>query len=137
LGADAGAKVKHPAKLARLRPALARAAQKVVDAWAQDAEGVSEEYGVGGVCDDVAEAMCDVMARRRIDCRTHHWADDNHTNCLVVVDGAVWEVDVPPRVYETGAWYRYRKVEDARIAATDVTIVPLEGVLPEDLERLE
>lgn len=36
-------------KLEVLRPALARAAQSVVDCWEQDEEGYDEELGGGGV----------------------------------------------------------------------------------------
>lgn len=117
------------AALAALASKVARAAQRVYDDWEQDDEGLSEEYGGGGICDDVADAVCDVLRESGVaeDVTTWHVQDDNHTVALALMSDGVWEVDVPSGVYERGSWYNYRKVPDVRIGAGDVTVVRLGG----------
>ena len=51
-------------KLKALRSKIAKAAQKVYDKWEQDDSGYSEHFmHDGGICQDIAEAICDVFAQ--------------------------------------------------------------------------
>ena len=112
------------ARLRALRPALARAAQKVVDEWAQDDEGVDEEFGTGGACDAVARAMDDVIGQKIPEARLvdgGHEGDD-HAFLVVLTDDEAYVVDVPASVYETGGGYRWRKRVGARVMADDVVV---------------
>lgn len=123
------------ARFAKVARRVAAAAQRVVDAWEQDEDGVSDEYGSGGVCDDVAAATCDALRGLPwvLDCVTFHIEGDNHTVARVLADDGVYDVDVPPGVYETGSWYRYRKRPDAAVSAADVVVERLGG--PEEWEK--
>lgn len=109
--------------LERLRPQLAQAAQKVVDAWEQDEEGMDEVYGGGGICDDVAQAMASV-----IPWDTHDGGQDGDDHAfLVVVRGEeVAMVDIHPSSYETGGGYNWRKIPDAKIRPDEVIIEMLD-----------
>ena len=115
------------ARLKAFAPEIARAVQRVVDDWEQDEEGLSEEYGAGGICDDVAEAILDVVQGSGLaeEVVTYHWSDDNHTAVVARMSDGVYEVDVPLDVYETGSWYRYKKRPDVQVRADDVTVVRL------------
>lgn len=117
------------ARFAKVAGQVAAAAQRVVDAWEQDEDGVSDKYGSGGVCDDVAAATCDALRGLSWvrDCVTFHIEDDNHTVARVLADDGVYDVDVPANVYETGAWYVYRKRPEATVSAEDVVVERLGG----------
>lgn len=100
-------------ELTALRGRMARAAQRVYDRWDPD------EYGGGGICDDVASELLDVAlsARSAEEGRVAGWAAD-HAWALVWNDGLreACKVDIPPGVYETGGGYSWEKVEGARFS---------------------
>jgi len=97
--------------------------------WEQDETGFSEDYGCGGICDDVAQAICNVLQSTPgvIDCKTWHISDDNHTAAVAKTADGVWLVDVPPHVYEDGSWYNYKKKPDIHIGIEDVVIERLDA----------
>lgn len=110
-----------------LATAIAEAANRVYADWVQDEQGESVKYGYGGICDDVAAAICEVVDRAGVaeDVRTYHISDDNHTVALVLMPDGIFEVDIPHRTYETGSFYRYRKRPDITIEADDVVVSKL------------
>lgn len=105
-----------------IRAEIARAAQVVYDAWDQDAEGVDEEYGVGGICDDVADAIVDVLDHAGIEAVSRHDDSSNHTAAYAKLPDGVYYVDIPFRVYETGSFYCYKKRPDVTFDADDVVV---------------
>lgn len=111
-------------RLRALRPSLARAAQRVVDEWEQDDEGVDEEFGTGGACDAVARAMEDVIAQRMpgVEFRDGGQEGGDHAFVIVLTDSEAYAVDVPADVYETGGGYRWRKRRGAVISPEDVVV---------------
>lgn len=112
--------------LERLRPELAAAAQAVVDEWQPDEEGVDEDYGGGGVCDDVASAMSEVIgALDGVEITEGGHDGDDHAWLIVYDAKDAFSVDVPPGVYETGGGYRWEKIDGAQISADDVVISPV------------
>lgn len=119
-------------KLMGLRPQFAAAAQKVYDEWdASDEEFGDAEVGFGGICQDVASAMIDVLGSADIECRE---SDDiahgeQHVWCFAWDDGpTAFTVDIPPSVYETGGGYSWQKIPGVTIEAEDVSIDPIERV---------
>jgi len=111
-------------KLEALRPYFARAAQKVVDAWEQDGEGMDEELGEGGVCDRVSEALAEVVGRTlpSLGMTDGGHDGDDHAYLIVYDPIEAFLIDIPPSVYETGGGYRWRKIEGAAIDPSDVVI---------------
>ncbi len=123
------------AALEQQRAAFAAAAQQVLDDWAQDADGVSEEFGTGGACDAIARVFSDVL------CRLHYVNADGQPDMPSTMDGGqdgddhAWlvvydafeavELDLPPGVYETGGGYTWRKRPGVHVRPADIAIVKL------------
>jgi len=103
-----------------LRPALAEAAQAVVDEWEQDDDGVDEEFGSGGACDAVAQAMAGVLGA--IDTMEGGQDGDDHAYLIAYDDRDAFVVDIPPGVYERGDGYSWRKIPGIQITEDDVVI---------------
>lgn len=106
-----------------LKTKLAAAAQKVYDDWVQGSEGLSEHYGAGGICHDIAEAMCDVLGENKIDCISFHYEiGENHTAVFCKLDDGIYSVDISPYVYESGGGYSWCKKKDVKFEPSDVDI---------------
>lgn len=96
-------------KLHRLSYKLVKAAQKVYDEWEQQ-DGFDEVYGSGGICQDIAEAFCDVLFDHNINRTTFNASiGTNHVWAIVYDDEeeTAYDVDIPPHVYETGGGYTW------------------------------
>lgn len=112
-------------KVRSLKPQMAAAAQRVYNRWHPD------DYGGGGICDDVASAMSGVIAMRvaGVEVDVGGWAGD-HAFVQVWNDEEALNVDIPPGVYETGGGYSWEKIEGVRISSRDVFVdsIPLSYV---------
>lgn len=118
-----------------LRAKMAAAAQAVYDEWEQDDEGESFEYGCGGICDDIASAMAGVLREAGFEVTTQHDDSENHTAVYVLVEDSVYYVDIPHSIYETGTFYRYRKISDVTFSAGDVVIDVVDNVKWEEISE--
>lgn len=120
-------------RLNAVRPLLARAAQKVYNQWQPDEEGFDEEYGSGGICDDIAYAMEDVISSYlKISAEVEeggHEGDD-HAWLIVSKGQEAYGVNIPPGVYETGGGYRWYKRPGVRFSPGHVQIWAID---PRDL----
>lgn len=127
VGLSAGRAGGLRARLLALRPAIAKAAQAVVDAWEQDEDGMDDELGAGGVCGRVSEAISGVVYEKLEGVETTDGGQDgdDHAFPIVYDDKEAFAVDIPPGVYETGGGYRWKKRRGARITADDVVIDPV------------
>lgn len=110
-------------RLQALRPALARAAQKVYDGWEVEEDG-DDDYGGGGICDDVANALGEVVNRALDDVTIVDGGQDgdDHAFIVVLTDTEAVAVDIPPDVYERGGGYSWEKIEGVRFDAGDVVL---------------
>jgi hypothetical protein len=109
--------------LERLRPELAAAAQTVVDDWVLDED---DDYGGGGVCDDVAQALSGVISSLPgVEVVDGGHDGDDHAWVVVYDDTEAFAVDVPPGVYETGGGYAWKKIEGAKVSPDDIVIEPV------------
>ena len=110
-------------RLEALRADMASAAQAVVDEWEQDEDGWDEEFGSGGACDRVSEALAEVVARLDgVEIVDGGHDGDDHAWLIVYDHAEAYAVDVPPGVYEEGGGYSWRKIDGARIGPEDVAI---------------
>lgn len=128
-GARPSSKVNLVASLRALRAGLASAAQQIYDDWDQDGDGVDEHYGAGGICDDVAEAMAGVImsAIPGAEAITNFDESSTHTSVYVLDEGsrqAAW-VDIPPEVYERGAFYTWKKIPGVHLEGGHVQVHPI------------
>ena len=95
--------LKTVKQLNALVPELIRVSQAVYDSWAQDDDGMDVELGAGGICQDIASEICGVLSSNGFDCTTFSQPiGDQHVYTVVKLKDGVYEVDIPPGVYETG-----------------------------------
>lgn len=100
-------------------------AQKVYDAWEQDEEGIDDHYGAGGICDDIAESICEVINRKTtLECFVDYNEYDTHTSVFAYDydNKRLFNVDIPPSVYETGGGYTWKKKNDVTFDRSDVVV---------------
>lgn len=111
-------------RIKKLRPQLARAAQGAIDAWDQDDEGLDDELGEGGVCDQVAANLGLVIMEACPDVTIAEGGHDGDEHAWVIAydDTDAVGVDVPPGVYETGGGYRWKKIKGAVVRPSDVEV---------------
>src|SRR5437868_6732875 len=86
-------------RLLSLRPQMAKAAQEVYDQWAP---GEYCDYGEGGICDEVANALAHVIVQSIPDVDTTEGgqAGDDHAWVVVYNQVEAYGIDIPPNVYE-------------------------------------
>ena len=120
--------------LLSLKPKLALAAQKVYDSWEQNEEGYCDWLGEGGICQDVADAMADVLTYNNIECTTvSQTVGEQHVYVIAKTEDGIYDVDIPPHVYETGGGYCWKKIQDVKFSEKDVVIKRLSSD-PNDFE---
>ena len=97
--------------LLSLKEELAKAAQKIYDEWQQDEDGQCDYLGEGGICQDIAEAMCSILIDNNIECASvSQTIGDQHVYVVAKIKDGVYNVDIPPHLYETGSGYRWKKI---------------------------
>src|SRR5574343_627634 len=98
-----------------LKDELAASAQKVYDDWEQNEDGYCEELGTGGICQDIAEAMCGVLIRHGYECSSvSQQVGEQHVYVIAKTEDGVYEVDIPPQIYETGGGYCWKKKQGVK-----------------------
>jgi len=122
-------------RIRQLTPAMAKAAQAVYDAWNQDEDGMDEEFGGGGACDEIASEIASILAHAGIDTTEGGQDGDDHAYLYAYDDREAFEVDIPPHVYERGSGYSWTKIPGVVFEADDVQITPVKraDILAESL----
>ena len=125
------------------RPRFAAAAQRVLDGWEQDEEGVCDVLGTGGPCDMVADELQGELDFEYTDAGGvtqspgsmpgGHDGDD-HAWLIVYDDHEAVVLDLPPDVYETGGGYQWKKRRGVQIRPSDFVIesISRSDIEPED-----
>ena len=114
---------KHKSDIMSLRPQLAKAAQKVYDEWDQSGEDGDPELGFGGICQDIAEAIADVLNHHDIEAGTVSQSiGEQHVYTIAKLDDGVFEIDIHPYTYERGAGYTWKKVPGVKFKPEDISI---------------
>lgn len=110
-----------------IMPQLLQAAQHVYDQWEQDDDGYDEEYGGGGVCHDIADAMSGVLSNHNIEATSFsQQIGDVHVYVIAQFKEGVYEINIPPNVYETGSGYTWKKIPGVRFDAGDVIVAQID-----------
>ncbi len=115
--------------LHELRPKLAEAAQKEYDAWDQsDPEYGDPELGFGGLCQNVADAMGDVLNEHGIDFKIldNGGVGEQHVWVAAHDDKHAYHVDIDPYHYESGGGYNWKKKPGVQFTEDHVDISPAE-----------
>lgn len=113
--------------LMALRPQMAQKAQAIYDAWEQNEEGLDEELGGGGICDQIAQELADVIiSNTSFDIRDGGAEGDDHAWLIVRTPEGLYSIDIHPSVYETGSGYSWKKIPDVQFSPEDVEIFKLD-----------
>lgn len=109
-------------QLRQLSPQMATAAQAVYDNWEQDAEGMDWELGGGGICDRISDAIAQVIP---FETQAGGQDGDDHSWLVVKTPDGYYGVDIPPRKYETGGGYSWKKIPGVVFGPSDIEITHL------------
>ena len=96
--------------------------QSIFDDWDQDEDGYDEEYGGGGICDQIANALSSNFSLHGFDIVEGGQEGDDHAYIFVGRDGRAFEVDIPPNIYEYGGGYSWKKRKDVTFTINDFYI---------------
>lgn len=96
--------------------------QRIYDEWDQDDSGFDDEYGTGGICDAIADAISSQFSFAGFDVAEGGQEGDDHAFVYVSKDGRAWGVDVSPGVYEIGSGYSWKKIAGVEFSASDFDI---------------
>jgi len=125
-------------KLESLKTQFATVAQEVYNEWEQDHEGYDEMYGSGGICDDIADKMCDVVTSNSdYGCFTRYSEYECHTSIYVydTANRILMHVDISPYNYETGGGYTWKKIPDVKFQPEMVEIQDMSGYWDEFMDQ--
>lgn len=113
---------------------LAAAAKSVYDEWLQDEDGFDDVLGAGGICQDIASKMLEVLDSVGVQSSTtvHTTIGENHVFVVALLDDGVFSIDIPPHVYETGGGYVWKKREDAVIDASVIQMMRIGDPMDEE-----
>lgn len=119
--------MKRKQDLLALKPLLVIAAQKAYDEWEQNAEGWDELLGFGGICQDIADNMAEVLTSQEIDCHIlSALVGDQHVWVVCQLANGIYMVDIPPSIYEIGSGFVWRKKPDVIFEIEDIAITCLD-----------
>lgn len=112
------------AELMKLRSEIAHAAQKIYDDWSPDEDGIDEELGSGGICDQIADAIMGVLAEHGYDAEDGGHDGDDHAYAVIRTDETHgYAIDIPWDIYEKKlGMFSYRKLPGVKFAEHDVLI---------------
>jgi len=125
-----------------LNSKFVEAAQKIYDEWEQNEEGVDEILGTGGICQDIAEEMCNVFNREnhnvKFSCYSSGENYDFHVVMYVYFDPEflegneddednkiLFEVDIPYENYETGGGFTWKKKPNVQFNDNMISVYDL------------
>jgi len=103
----------------------------IYSGW-QQIDGMDDVLGAGGICQDVAAAMIQALSENGIDdaLTIHSSVGENHVFVVALIpDDGVYEIDIPPSVYEIGSGYVWTKRENIVIGADDVFIQKIDEAM--------
>lgn len=120
--------------IAAWKPAMCQFAQQVYNEWDQSGEDGDPELGFGGICDLIAEQICHILGGEGIECISWNSGGmgENHTSVIANLADGVFEVDIPPHVYETGSGYTWYKKPEVVFDPHDVVITRLEQPMTDE-----
>lgn len=99
-----------------LIPQFVASAQRVYNEWNQDENGYDEELGEGGICQDIADSFVDVLSNSGIDAIAvdNNGMGDQHVWAVAKLSDGLYEIDIPPHLYERGGGYTWKKIPNVK-----------------------
>lgn len=123
-------------RLMALRPQIATMAQQAYDSWEQDEDGMNDELGAGGICDEIAEGIANLVMQDMgdlVEVEDYGFEGDDHASKIVSAlsmdtgqqTGERYLVDIPYSYYETGGGYSWKKIPNVVFDQNMVQIVKI------------
>jgi hypothetical protein len=104
-----------------LMPQIIEAAQQAYDEWEQDEDGQDPELGAGGICQDIASKIAEVFETHGIEASTvSAHIGDQHVWTIIKLKEGVFNVDIPPQVYEIGSVYTWKKRPNVKFVSDHI-----------------
>lgn len=120
-----------------LIPKIISSVQSVYDNWDQS-DPENDDLNGGGLCQDIAESIADVLNSHGIDALTidSGGVGEQHVWTVFQVNEGLYQIDIPYQYYETGGGYKWTKIPDVKFNKNmiDISVMP-SGVTWEDLEN--
>ena len=121
-------------ELNKLKSLVAQVAQKEYEKWTPEEDGGEEEWGGGGICHTIAESIVGALSDMGIDAISMQASvGENHTFVIAKMKDGIYNIDVPPNVYEIGSGYQWAKKPGVAISSSDVII----DLITKDLSKWE
>jgi len=113
-------------QLISLRGHMALEAQKIYDEWQPNKDGFDEVTGYGGICDEISNALSEVIASSIEDINIEEGGQDGDDHAYLVVhdSSSGYVVDIPYYLYERGGGYNWKKIPEVSFKETDIVITP-------------
>lgn len=119
-------------ELRALSPSIIAAAQAELDAWQQDEDGMDEELGSGGACQEISGAISRIIGEAGgTTAEIFTEFDGGHVFLMAHLEEGAFSVDIPPFVYEHGAGYSWTKRDGVQLSVPDLVIQKLEDSMSE------
>jgi len=103
------------------------AAQKQYNEWNQNADGVDEELGTGGICHLIADELASIISDNGVECSTVSSSHEQHVYLVCQFREGVYEIDIPYGVYETGGGYNWKKLPNVIFDKSHVVVNKLDN----------
>ncbi len=114
--------------LMELKLQMATVAQQVYNEWEQDENGIDPMFGSGGICQDIAQAIGEVIhANTSYETATlESQCGEQHVWILTYKEDPIegYQIDIEPSRYETGGGYTWQKRPGIVLDANDIDIFP-------------
>ena len=97
---------------------------KTKDEWNQDEEGFDEEFGSGGICDQISNAIIDIVNSNipNVNFIDGGQDGDDHAYPVIYDDTKAYIIDIPPYIYEIGGGYVWRKIPNVILTVNNIMI---------------
>ncbi len=81
-----------------------------------DLIGYDDELGTGGICQDIADEISTILSSHGIDSTivNNNGMGDQHVWVVAKLNDGLYEVDIPPHLYERGGGYTWKKLLNIR-----------------------
>lgn len=110
-------------QLMMLRPEIAKAAQAVYDQWETDDEELDPVVGGGGICDEIAQAIGEVLLLHDIDYTDGGHDGDDHAYLIAYDNESAYVVDIAPQNYESGGGMVWTKIPNITFTPEMVEVI--------------
>lgn len=113
-----------------LKSQIAQIAQKVYDDWDEN----DDVYAGGGICDLIADEIVSFLSSNNVESFSYNpHQGENHVYVIAKFPSGIFEIDIPPNVYEIGGGYSWKKIPNIKFDSRCVII----NKISNDIEKFD